>query len=209
MLFDVPVDLRGARRGAAARASRYWRHSSTSSASGARSRLSRISTRNRSARSSSAASARLRIAAHQRQHGVDAVEQEMRPDARLQRLQPRLGERRRQRASRAAGSSRAAATARASANDEVTRERPGAAPIESRRQRVDGDARSAHVIARDDSHAPVAVRRRASHGCTSAQQRELERSGAARRIAVSDAHSTPTMRTAAARARARRQRQRR
>ena len=40
----------------------------------------------------------LRVAAHQRQHRVDAVEQEMRPDARLQRLQPRLGDGRRQRA---------------------------------------------------------------------------------------------------------------
>ena len=36
-----------------------------------------------------------RIAADQRQHGVHAVEQEMRPDARLQRLQPRLDKRRR------------------------------------------------------------------------------------------------------------------
>ena len=34
----------------------------------------------------------LRVAAHQPQHGVDAVEKEMRPDARLQRLQPRFGE---------------------------------------------------------------------------------------------------------------------
>jgi hypothetical protein len=40
----------------------------------------------------------LRIAAHEREHAVQAVEQEMRPDARLQRLQPRLGDRRRQRA---------------------------------------------------------------------------------------------------------------
>ena len=40
----------------------------------------------------------LGLLADQAQHGVDAVEQEMRPDARLQRLQPRLGQRRRQRA---------------------------------------------------------------------------------------------------------------
>ena len=32
----------------------------------------------------------LRVRAHEREHGVDAVEQEMRADARLQRLQPRL-----------------------------------------------------------------------------------------------------------------------
>ena len=38
-----------------------------------------------------------RFAAHQRQHRVDAVEQEVRADARLQRLQPRFGDRRRQR----------------------------------------------------------------------------------------------------------------
>ncbi len=36
-----------------------------------------------------------RIAPDQRQHRVQAVEQEMRADARLQRLQPRLGQRRR------------------------------------------------------------------------------------------------------------------
>ena len=38
----------------------------------------------------------LGLCADQAQHGIDAVEQEMRPDARLQRLQPRLGQRRRQ-----------------------------------------------------------------------------------------------------------------
>src|SRR5450755_1497979 len=38
-----------------------------------------------------------RLAAHQRQYRGDAVEQEMRPDAGLQRLQPRLGNRRRER----------------------------------------------------------------------------------------------------------------
>ena len=43
-------------------------------------------------------SARLRFAANQAQHGIDAVEQKMRPDARLQRLQPGLGQRRRKRA---------------------------------------------------------------------------------------------------------------
>src|SRR5687767_11389681 len=37
----------------------------------------------------------LRVAPDERQHRVQAVEQEMRTDARLQRLQPRLGERRR------------------------------------------------------------------------------------------------------------------
>ena len=52
----------------------------------------RISTRNRSARSSSAAR-RSRIAAHQREHRVEAVEQEMRANARLQRLKARLGKR--------------------------------------------------------------------------------------------------------------------
>jgi hypothetical protein len=35
----------------------------------------------------------LRVPPHQREHRVQAVEQEMRPDPRLQRLQPRLGER--------------------------------------------------------------------------------------------------------------------
>ena len=39
-----------------------------------------------------------RVLAYQAQHGVDAVEQKVRADARLQRLQPRLGQRRRQRA---------------------------------------------------------------------------------------------------------------
>src|SRR5262249_52182827 len=39
----------------------------------------------------------LRVAANERQHRVDAVEEKVRPDARLQRLQPRLGERRRER----------------------------------------------------------------------------------------------------------------
>ena len=38
-----------------------------------------------------------RLGTDEREHGVDAVEQEMRPYARLQRLQPRLGDRRRQR----------------------------------------------------------------------------------------------------------------
>jgi hypothetical protein len=52
--------------------------------------------RNRSARSSSARSA-LRVAADEREHGIQAVEEEMRPDPRLQRLQARLGERRRER----------------------------------------------------------------------------------------------------------------
>jgi hypothetical protein len=36
-----------------------------------------------------------RLLTHQGQHGVDAVEEKMRPDARLQRLQPRFRERRR------------------------------------------------------------------------------------------------------------------
>jgi len=38
-----------------------------------------------------------RIAADERQDGVQAIEQKVRPDARLQRLQARLGERRRER----------------------------------------------------------------------------------------------------------------
>ena len=39
----------------------------------------------------------LRIGADEREHRIDAVEQEMRADARLQRLQPGFGDRRRQR----------------------------------------------------------------------------------------------------------------
>ena len=49
-----------------------------------------MSTRKRSARSSSARSARLRLAADERQDGVDAVVEEVRADARLQRLDARL-----------------------------------------------------------------------------------------------------------------------
>ena len=76
-------------RGTGARCRSPWR-------SGASVRLSAISTRKRSARSSSARSARLRLGADERKDGVDAVVEEMRPDARLQRLDARLRDGRRE-----------------------------------------------------------------------------------------------------------------
>ena len=65
-----------------------------------------------------------RVAAHERQHRVDAVEEEVRPDARLQRLQPRLGDRRRQRLARAARNRRAAQRA-ISSEKTMSRDRRG------------------------------------------------------------------------------------
>ena len=78
--------------------SRYWRHSSTSSASGVELAVVAHQHAEQVGHVLERGFGAPRVAAHQRQHGVDAVEQEMRPDARLQRLQPRLGDRRRQRA---------------------------------------------------------------------------------------------------------------
>ena len=74
---------------------RYSLQVMTSSSSGTSSRASRMKTRNRSARFSSVCSARRGSVRIRPEHGVERIEQEVRPDARLQRLQPRLGERRR------------------------------------------------------------------------------------------------------------------
>ena len=138
--------------------SRYCRHSSTSSASGASSRLSRISTRKRSAMSSSALSARRGSLRTSDSTRVDAVEQEMRPDARLQRLQPRLGDRRRQRAWRAGGSSRAAAPSRRARTRACRASEPGASPSSRGDQRVDSATASTHVSAATIATRRVAIR---------------------------------------------------
>ena len=114
--------------------------------------------------SSSAVSARRRLGAHERQHRVDAVEQEVGPDPRLQRLQPRLGDRRRQRLGaqpeiaeqhRRAEQQREHQPCRSRASGRLRRE-----PLD---QEVDGDARGDDDAATTPAHG--APGRRASQGC--------------------------------------------
>ena len=107
----------------------------------------------------------LRVGAHQREHGVDAVEQEMRPDARLQRLQPRLGDRRRQRprAQPEVGEQRAAPSAGRAARGAASAAR--LRQLAAAEQRVDADA-GQHGERRGSPRRPASTVSRASHGCS-------------------------------------------
>ena len=142
-----------------------------------------ISTRNRSAMSSSAASARRGSLRIERQHGVDAVEQEVRPDARLQRLQARLGDRRRERLGaklkvdeQHAATISAERRRRAAARGGDILDRVAATAVLN--ASVDGERQRRTTI------APVRYGRRASHGAKRVQDQQLRAATAARRSTI-------------------------
>ena len=104
----------------------------------------------------------------------------MRPDARLQRLQPRLGDRRRQRARAQPEIADQQRTARRARTRDGARSEPGASADQSRRQRVDADRRARTVIAVTIA-TPVAIRRAREPRLRRATAARARRTGAARR----------------------------
>ena len=131
-----------------------------------------------------------RLAAHQRQHRGDAVEQEVRPDARLQCLQSGFGDRRRKRA-RAQPEVADQQKLRDECEREVTRERPRRFADQLRRQHIEGDRERARDR-RDDRHGRSRSRRASATAARAHSSAQLARTGAARRIRS----ATPTRRRA-------------
>ena len=127
MLFTFQSITRRSPRRSCSR-SRYCRHSSTSSASGVELAVVAHQHAEEVGEVLERGLRAPRLAAHQRQHRGDAVEQEMRADARLQRLQPRLGDRRRQRARAQPEVARSARTARSTRTRDGAISEPAASP---------------------------------------------------------------------------------
>ena len=149
--------------------SRYCRHSSTSRAIGVSSRLSRHQHAEELGQVLERGLGALRVLADQRQHRIDAVEQEVRADARLQRLQPRLRRAPATARARAGGSRRAAAPSTSSTSSAERAQRRGLA---HRQRRVQPDAANAVSASSSDDH------RRDAQAVRQAPQQVVQRDAA-------------------------------